>query len=481
MTVIGFSFAACGDDGGTGGGGTDGDGTDGDGTAPKITTTSLPGGTVGVAYNKTLEATGDEPVTWSVSIGALPAGLTLQSDTISGTPTAARTSTFTVKATNSTGSDTKSLSITIAPAGGGGGGTAPKITTASLPGGTVGTAYNEMLAATGDGPITWSVSVGTLPAGLNLATGTITGTPTTEGMSTFTVKATNAAGSDTKQLSITIDNPSSIVMVQIPNGTFTMGSPANEPERYGDETQHSVTLTGFYMSKYQVTQEQFETVTGNNPSNFKTPVPPETSTANRPVETVTWYDAIVFCNMLSMSESLSPAYEMPTADNYGVWNTDPATWGEIPTDDDMVRWNMARVKTGSTGYRLPTEAQWEYACRAGTITAYNTGDTISDDTGWYNGNSGGRTHTVGEKRVNAWGLYDMHGNVLEWCWDWYSLNYYSSSPAQDPTGPDTGGGRVVRGGSYAGSSRNLRSAYRDSVDPSRGSVYYGFRIVRPAE
>jgi uncharacterized repeat protein (TIGR02543 family) len=291
-------------------------------------------------------------------------------------------------------------------------------------------------------------------------------------------------------------NPRLVAMEWIQGGTFTMGSPVSEPGRYAEESEHSVTLTGFYMGKYLVTQAQFEEVTGNNPSSFKTAVPPEASTANRPVETVTWHHAIVFCNMLSMREGMSPVYEIPTVDNYSIWSTDPATWGEIPDGEDennINRWNDARVVTGSTGYRLPTEAQWEYACRAGSGTAYNWGtNTIDDSKANYNASTVNdnnpvagtylqRTTEVGKYAANAWGLYDMHGNVYEWCGDWYTSTYYSSSPAQGPTGPASGSGRVVRGGCYSSGSRTLRSASRDPVDPVRGSGYYGFRIVYPAQ
>jgi formylglycine-generating enzyme required for sulfatase activity len=242
-----------------------------------------------------------------------------------------------------------------------------------------------------------------------------------------------------------------------------MGSPENEPDRHSNETEHSVTLTGFKMSKHQVTQAQYEAVTGNNPSSFKSPVAPETSTANRPVE-MAWYDAVEFCNKLSTQEGLTPVYT--------ITGRTPATG--YPITDATVTPNWS-----ANGYRLPTEAQWEYACRAGTTTAYNTGATLSDSTGWYDSNSGDRTHSVGEKPANAYGLYDMHGNVWEWCWDWYSSSYYSSSPAQDPTGAVSGSFRVLRGGAWSSLGRNLRSAYRSNGYPIDRSYYIGFRLVRP--
>jgi uncharacterized repeat protein (TIGR02543 family) len=284
-------------------------------------------------------------------------------------------------------------------------------------------------------------------------------------------------------------------MVWIPAGTFMMGSPANEPNREPyetGETQHQVTLTkGFYMGKYPVTQEQYEAVMGTNPSSFKTPVSPETNTAKRPVEYVRWYEAIIFCNKLSMQEGLSPAYTMyhkdaPNANNNvntwtdipANWSTDPADWGTIPGTSNG-RWNAVRMLEDSTGYRLPTEAQWEYACRAGTTTAYNTGDAISDNTGWYNSNSGNRTHEVGLKQSNAWSLYDMHGNVSEWCWDINNADDYASGPQTDPTGAASGSYRLFRGGSWKLGGQYLRSAYRDSVSPAGRYNDQGFRVVKP--
>jgi formylglycine-generating enzyme required for sulfatase activity len=261
-----------------------------------------------------------------------------------------------------------------------------------------------------------------------------------------------------------------VEMVQIQGGTFTMGSPENEVNRSAAETQHSVTLTqGFYMGKYTVTQEQYQAVMGTNPSSFTTPVSPETSTAKRPVEQVSWYDALVFCNKLSMSEGLSPAYRISGS-------TDPAAWGVVPTVDNAT-WNAVEIVAGSTGYRLPTEAQWEYACRAGTTTAYNTGATINDNTGWYSDNSGDRTREVGGKPANAWGLYDMHGNVWEWCWDWYET--YASDAQTDPTGAVSGNYRMLRGGSWYHVGQNLRSAYRSSGGPYGRRDFFGFRLVRP--
>ncbi|MDR1858224.1 MAG: formylglycine-generating enzyme family protein, partial [Treponema sp.] len=211
--------------------------------------------------------------------------------------------------------------------------------------------------------------------------------------------ASNAAYSGTVTAAFPA-TPLFMEMVQIQSGAFTMGSPVGEPERYSDETQHSVTLSGFWMGKYEVTQAQYETVTGTNPSYFtmangRPPAAGETD-GRRPVECVTWYDAVEFCNKVSEMKGLQPVYT--------ISGRNPAAGYPITSATVTADW-------GSNGYRLPTEAQWEYACRAGTTTAYNTGASISNDTGWYWSNSGSRTHEVGKKPANAWGLHDMHGNV----------------------------------------------------------------------
>jgi formylglycine-generating enzyme required for sulfatase activity len=281
-------------------------------------------------------------------------------------------------------------------------------------------------------------------------------------------------------------------MVPIQNGNFQMGSPVTEPDRFDDETQHVVTLTqGFRMGKYPVMQAEYEAVMGTNPSWYKTtPVPPETSTAKRPVEHVNWYDAIVFCNKLSMLEGLSPAYRIPGFSN----STDPADWGDVPaasSSPNKATWDAVQVVNDSTGYRLPTEAQWEYACRAGTTTGFSWGSNYIDNTkaNFYsitvdvcNPVAAPRLSPpvtwVGSYAPNPWGLYDMHGNVNEWCWDWYLLSY-GSTAAVDPAGPATGTNRVERGGGWSASGANVRTAYRRSSSPASMSSATGMRLVRP--
>ena len=227
--------------------------------------------------------------------------------------------------------------------------------------------------------------------------------------------------------------------VLINGGTFTMGSPANESGREDNEVQHQVTVSSFYMGKYEVTQKEYQEVMGTNPSKFKGD--------NLPVEQVSWYDAIGYCNARSQKEGLTPAYTNET------WNRN------------------------ANGYRLPTEAEWEYACRAVTTTAYNTGASITDNTGWY-GAIDGSTHPVGQKPANAWGLYDMHGNVFEWCWDWYGA--YPSGAQTDPIGASSGSFRVSRGGCWY-YQLFVRSAARACYSPTDRYDILGFRLVRNAQ
>ncbi|MDR2734131.1 MAG: formylglycine-generating enzyme family protein [Spirochaetota bacterium] len=267
------------------------------------------------------------------------------------------------------------------------------------------------------------------------------------------------------------------VMVLIPAGTFLMGSPVAEANHGSDETPHPVTLTkDFYMAKYQVTQELYQTVMGVNPGYFSTinnrePAEGEAA-ARRPVETVRWYDALVFCNKLSGLEGLTPVYTINGS-------TDPSAWGTVPASSSTA-WNAVTMNISANGYRLPTEAEWEFACRAGTTTAYNLGDVWSGDWGWYSGNSNDQTHETGKKTPNAWGIYDMHGNVWEWCWDRYGSGYYTDAAAgTDPAGPGTGIiVRVLRGGGFSFPAQGSRSAFRFSENPSFRSDSVGFRVAR---
>jgi uncharacterized repeat protein (TIGR02543 family) len=266
-----------------------------------------------------------------------------------------------------------------------------------------------------------------------------------------------------------------IELVSVPGGSFQMGS--NDSLDWGASPPHTVTLTGFYMGKYPVTQAQYELVMGSNPSYFTAengnpPVAGEED-AMRPVEQVSWYDAIVFCNRLSMAAGLTPAYSI-------LGSTNSADWGAVPTSSNTT-WNKAEMVSGANGYRLPTEAQWEYAAKGGngSPSSYTySGSNDINAVAWYWDNSGEKTHEVGKKAANGLGLYNMSGNVLEWCWDWYDS--YSNASQTDPVGPVRGADREFRGGCWLDSAEFVRSAKRNGGNPGfRGINFFGFRLLRP--
>jgi formylglycine-generating enzyme required for sulfatase activity len=252
-----------------------------------------------------------------------------------------------------------------------------------------------------------------------------------------------------------LTNSLGMKLVKIPAGKFVMGSPAEELHRESDETQHEVALSkDFWIGVHEVTQGQYEKVMGKNPSFFsakgvgKERVK-DRDTVDHPVERVSWTDAVEFCKKLSAKES----------------------------------------KT----YRLPTEAEWEYACRAGTSTVFHYGGNFNSNLGNINGlsySSYGKeesgpfhrcTNKVGEYKPNAFGLFDMHGNVQEWCADWYGSNYYQSSPKLDPHGPADGKERVLRGGAWPSSAKACRGAARNHLPPDDRTYTTGFRVVLEAK
>ena len=244
---------------------------------------------------------------------------------------------------------------------------------------------------------------------------------------------------------------SGIEMVYLPSGEFTMGSDTGNPD---EAPAHRVKLTGFLMDKYEVTQEMFAQVQLPNPSHWN-------GAPKKPVERVRWNDAKQYCNERSLAEGLKPVYNEKTS----AWDCDYS----------------------ANGYRLPTEAEWEYACRAGSETPFDFGtpDKLRQYS-WFGENADEKTHAVGQKKPNRWGLYDLYGNVAEWCEDVYSPTYYKESPPADPPGPPSPGKdvkRVMRGGSWKASADMCRATFRQGqrtgdADACFFTDYCGFRCVR---
>ena len=257
--------------------------------------------------------------------------------------------------------------------------------------------------------------------------------------------------------------------ITVQNGTFTMGSPASELCRGSNEEQHQVTLThGFEIQMTEVTQGQFQSVLGYNPASFSS------CGSTCPVETVSWHEAAAYCNALSTQKGLAQCY---TCSGSGA----------------SVTCSEASAYSGQTayscpGYRLPTEAEWEHAYRAGTTTAFYSGpitscsaDANAGKIGWYSSNSGSTTHPGGQKQKNAWGLYDMAGNVWEWCHDWFQSSL-GSSAVTDPWGSASGSYRVLRGGSWNLLANLMRAAARfNFLLPTDRNGDIGFRCCRATE
>jgi len=262
--------------------------------------------------------------------------------------------------------------------------------------------------------------------------------------------AQNPPASD--QGSVTpIVTKSGIEMVYLPGGEFIMGTDQGNPD---EAPAHKVRVSSFLIDKYEVTQDLFDKVQLPNPSHWN-------ESPKKPVERVRWRDAKQYCNERSLAEGLKPCYNEKTAD----WDCDPS----------------------ANGYRLPTEAEWEFACRAGTDGPTDFGGLEKlRQFAWFGDNAEEKTHVVGQKKPNRWGIFDMYGNVSEWCEDVYSPTYYKESPPSDPPGPPSPGKdvkRVMRGGSWKASAEMCRATFRQgqrtgNTDACFYTDYCGLRCVR---
>ena len=288
-----------------------------------------------------------------------------------------------------------------------------------------------------------------------------------------------SAERNSRTVTVDIGGGVTMDMVWIAPGIFTMGQNHDMPH-WSPAPERQVTLTrGFHMGVHAVTQAQFYAVMGVNPSYFYDNPAEGEAQERRPVEMVSWYHAIAFANRLSILQGLEPVYSIA-----GMSNTDADAWlyANVPVDLDdprLAAWDAVTMNRNANGFRLPTEAEWEFTARAGTRTQWSFGNDAANlgYYAWYGACCcDWKTRQVGQKRPNAWGLYDMHGNVWEWVWD--RFGEFTSAPATDPEGAAAGGDRVVRGGGWFTSPEYARAAIRDGDFPGFRGDTLGFRVVR---
>jgi sulfatase modifying factor 1 len=327
-------------------------------------------------------------------------------------------------------------------------------------GGNGGSHSGQAATSSGVTDLTATLSAGTFASGNGSLVYIITGIPSGSGTASFMLNI----GGRSCTLTLPVNSASGntgITMKNIPAGTFPMGCTSGDTECDGAERPvRNVTLSAFQMGETEVTQAQWQAVMGSNPSSFL-------GCATCPVEQVSWLDAVVFCNRLSEAQGLKPCY-YSDAGFTQVYGKSGSSW-TLPNAGTVVRDPSAK------GYRLPTEAEWEYAARGGNNSHIYSGGNTVGNVAWYTANSSSKTQPVKGKQANGYGLYDMSGNVWEWCQDWYGS--YPASAQTNPTGPTLASYRVLRGGGWNRDAQGCRASRRDYSSPSFRLFNLGFRLA----
>lgn len=261
------------------------------------------------------------------------------------------------------------------------------------------------------------------------------------------------------------------MMILVNGGTFQMGSPMGMAD---ERPVHTVTLSNFFIDTFQVTQENWVQIMDSNPSYFSINPAPYENQMRRPVERISQYDAFIYCNKRSEKEGLTPCYTINGTD-------DCKKWGDVPVSATKL-WNNVECRWEADGYRLPTEAEWEYAARGGHLGTTHQSAHSSDDEAWNKNNSAMITHAVGLKKPNLLGLHDMFGNVWEWCWDWYTS--YTEDAVVNPHSTvidDLEADRIGRGGAWNAEPSDCTPFFRNGGSPAARYSFIGLRVVRSSQ
>ena len=438
-------------------------------------TSVVQGGTVTLTCNATDEDGDSLTYSWTATRGVLSS--TTGISTIWTAPDTVGTYTITVMVSDGEDSvlNSKIITVTETP------NTPPVISSLTASDTTVELDSTVMLicnAEDSDGDslvYLWTSTGGSLSS--TTGTSTLWTAPNTGGSYTVIVTVSDGEDNDVDSLDIIVYECDNNGFVFINGGTFEMGDNFDEGNWY-ETPLHNVTVSDFYLGEAEVTQSQWEVY-----------MPPGSyysgSGDTYPVYYASWFETIKYCNLRSMAEGLTPCYTINSS-------TDPEVWGDVPYYDfdtqthigNTQLWDSVECNWPANGYRLPTEAEWEYAARGGIHNEddyrYSGCHEELDLTNyaWYSSNSGSTCHPVKEKFSNQINLYDMSGNLHEWCWDWYGSSYYSSSPSDNPTGPSSGTYRIVRGGNRVSQAFNCRVAFRYYSHRDGSYLLIGFRISR---